>query len=282
MLRWRHPGSIARLPVRLPPVQISGSNALVTGATGGIGHAIARELHSQGARLVLTGRRTDTLRDLATELDARELPADLSDADDVDRLAEQAGAIDILIANAALPASGRLETYTPEQIGRAVQVNLLAPIALAHALTPAMAERRRGHLVFISSLAGKAATAGAPLYNATKHGLRGFASSLRIDLRASGVGVSTVFPGFIREAGMYADANVTLPRGVGTRSPQDVARAVVRAIVENRGEIDVAPPALRLGTALAGLAPELAAAASRRMGAEEIALEYERAQREMR
>jgi short-subunit dehydrogenase len=263
-------------------VQISGSTALITGATGGIGHAIARELHARGAQLSLTGRRADVLEELATELDARALDADLSEQEDVKRLVEQLGPVDIVIANAALPASGRLETYTPEQIERAIQVNLLAPIALAHALTPAMIARGSGHLVFISSLAGKAATAGAPMYNSTKHALRGFASSLRIDLRSSGVGVSTIFPGFIRDAGMYADANVTLPRGVGTRSPQDVARAVVRAIVKDRGEIDVAPPGLRLGTALSGLAPELAAAAARRMGAEKVALAYEDAQREMR
>jgi short-subunit dehydrogenase len=263
-------------------VKISGSTAQLTGATGGLGQAIARELHSRGARLILTGRRADALDELARELDARTLIADLSQPSDVDRLHRESGDVDVLIANAALPASGRLETYTPAEIGRAVQVNLLAPIALAHAVMPTMVARGRGHLVFISSLSGKAATAGAPLYNATKHGLRGFASSLRIDLRSSGVGVSTVFPGFIRDAGMYADADVKLPRGVGTRSPEDVARAVVRVIVENRGELDVAPPALRIGTTLAGIAPELAAAAARRMGAQEIAFAYEEAQRRMR
>jgi short-subunit dehydrogenase len=263
-------------------VQISGSTALITGATGGIGHAIARELSARGARVTLTGRRAEMLHDLAAELGGRAIVADLSEPRDVERLAGEAGAIDIMIANAALPASGRLETYSAMQIARAVQVNLLAPISLAHALAPAMVERGRGHLVFISSLSGKAATAGAPLYSATKHGLRGFASSLRIDLRASGVGVSSVFPGFIRDAGMHADAKVALPRGVGTRSPEDVAQAVRRAIVENRGEIDVAPAPLRLGTAVAGIAPELAAAAARRMGAQEIALAFERAQRELR
>jgi short-subunit dehydrogenase len=263
-------------------MRISGSRALVTGASGGLGHAIARELSARGAELVLTGRRSEVLGELGEELQARALSADLSEAREVGRLVDEAGRVDILIANAALPASGRLETYTEREIERALQVNLLAPIALAHALAPAMVARGQGHLVFISSLAGKAATAGAPLYNASKHGLRGFASSLRIDLRASGVGVSTVFPGFIREAGMYADAGVKLPRGVGTRSPRDVARAVVRAIEDNRGEVDVAPRMMRIGTALAGVAPELAARAARHLGAEEVARAYEAAQREMR
>lgn len=263
-------------------MQISGSTALLTGATGGIGHAIAEEMSARGARLILTGRRVDVLEELAARLGARALAADLSRPEEVERLLAEAGEVDIVIANAALPASGRLETYTIKEIERALQTNLAAPITMARTLTPAMVARGEGHLVFVSSLAGLAATPGAPLYSATKHGLRGFASSLRIDLRSSGVGVSTVFPGFIRDAGMHADAQVELPRGVGTRSPQDVARAVARAIVDNRGEIVVAPPAMRIGTALAGIAPELASTASRHMGSEEIARAYEQAQRDMR
>src|SRR5437016_5760449 len=108
---------------------------------------------------------------------------------------------------------------------------------LAHALAPQMVARGSGHVLFMSSLAGKAATPGTALYNATKYGLRGFASALRADLRASGVGVSTVFPGFIRDAGMFAEAGVKLPPGVGTRSPEHVAQAVLAAIERNRGEV---------------------------------------------
>ena len=134
----------------------------------------------------------------------------------------------------------------------------------------------------MSSLAGKAATPGASIYNASKHGLRGFSASLRADLRTSGIGVSAIFPGFIRDAGFYADAGVELPRGVGTRSPQDVAGAVVRAIERNRAEIDVAPLALRAGTLLAGIAPELAASVARRLGSHDIALAFESAQRDKR
>jgi NADP-dependent 3-hydroxy acid dehydrogenase YdfG len=114
-------------------MQISGSTVLLTGATGGIGHAIARELHARGAELILTGRRTEILEPLAAELGARALAIDLSDSSEVERLAVEAGEIDILVANAALPASGRLETYTQEQIDRALDVNLRAPILLAHA-----------------------------------------------------------------------------------------------------------------------------------------------------
>jgi short-subunit dehydrogenase len=263
-------------------VKINGSTVLLTGATGGIGHAIARALSARGARLALTGRRTDVLEPLAAELKARSFACDLSDAADVDRLLAQVGDVDILLANAALPASGRLESFSVVEIDRALDVNLRAPIVLTHALSPAMIARGRGHLVFISSLAGKASSPGAALYSASKFGLRGFASALRADLRGSGVGVSTIFPGFIRDAGMYADVDVALPAGVGTRSPQDVARAVIRAIEHNRGEIDVAPLSLRAGSLLAGIAPELAASAARRLGSDDISAKMAAAQQEKR
>jgi short-subunit dehydrogenase len=244
---------------------------LLTGASGGIGHAIARALAARGAQLVLTGRRADVLEPLAVEVGGRALAVDLADRDAVGRLAADAGEVEILVANAALPASGTLDDYTEQQVDRALDVNLRAPIQLARLLSEGMVARGHGHLVFISSLSGKAAAGGGALYSATKFGLRGFALSLREDLRASGVGVSTIFPGFIRDAGMFARADVKLPPGVGTRSPEDVAAAVVRAIERNKAELDVAPFGLRVGSMISGIAPELAANSSRRMGGPRIA-----------
>jgi short-subunit dehydrogenase len=263
-------------------VKISGANVLLTGATGGIGHAIARALSARGGKLILSGRRTDVLEPLAAELNARALAIDLADPAEIERLVAESGEVDILVANAALPASGPLESFSVEEIDRALDVNLRAPIVLAHALVPQMVRRGGGHLLFMSSLSGKAATPGTSLYNASKYGLRGFAAALRGDLRTSGVGVSAVFPGFIRDAGMFADAGVKLPPGIGTRSPQDVANAVVRAIEHNRGEIDVAPLPLRASTVFAGLAPELAGSVARRLGSENITRELEAGQREKR
>jgi uncharacterized protein len=263
-------------------VQIAGSTVLLTGATGGIGHAIARALGARGATLILTGRRTEALEPLAAELGARALAADLSERAEVDRLARDAGDVDILVANAALPGSGRLESFSVQEIDRSLEVNLRAPIVLAHALLPAMLERGRGHLLFVSSLGGKAPTPGASIYNASKAGLRGFAAALRADLHGSGVGVSALFPGFIRDAGMFADAGVELPPGIGTRTPEDVARSALAAIEHNRGEVDVAPLSLRVGAMFAGLAPELATSLSRRLGSDAIARRMEAAQRDKR
>ena len=260
-------------------VQISGSSVLLTGASGGLGQAIARALGERDARLILSGRRSEVLEPLASELGARAVPADLAEATEVDRLLAEAGAVDILVANAGLPGSGVLQSFSVQEIERALAVNLRAPIVMAHALIPAMVERASGHLLFMSSLSGKAATPGAALYNATKFGLRGFAAALRAELRRSGVGVSTVMPGFIRDAGMFADSGVKLPPGIGTRSPDDVAAAVVKAIEHNRGELDVAPLPLRAGAMLANLAPELAGSVGRRLGAENISRKMESGQR---
>jgi short-subunit dehydrogenase len=244
---------------------------LLTGATGGIGAAIARAFAGRGATLVLSGRRADVLEPLAQEVGGHTVVCDLSRRDDVERLAEEAGDVDVLVANAALPASGALTELTQEQIDRMLEVNLRAPIALAHALAPAMIARGSGQMVFISSLAGKVASPSSSIYSATKFGLRGFALGVREDLRPHGVGVSVVLPGFIRDAGMFADANVELPAGVGTRTPEQVADAVIRAVERDRAEVEVAPAGLRLGARFASLAPELAANVQRKIGGGKVA-----------
>jgi uncharacterized protein len=254
-------------------------NVLVTGATGGIGHAIAQAFASQGAQLVVSGRRSDVLDALATELGARALPCDLSDRAEVARLAAEAGEIDVLVANAALPGTGRLNDLSQAQIDQILEVNLRAPIALARALVPGMIERRRGHLVFVSSLNGRVASPQSSIYAAAKFGLRGFAFGLRQDLRPHGVGVSVVTPGFIRDAGMFADAGVRLPPGVGTRTPEQVGAAVLRAVEGNRAEVDVAPISLRVGARMAGVAPELAATVQRLLGGDRIAADLASGQR---
>jgi short-subunit dehydrogenase len=263
-------------------MNVGGRTVLLTGATGGIGHAIARRLASAGARVVLSGRRGDVLEGLAREIGAEVAVADLSDPDAVRALAAAHADVDILIANAGVPASGRLSTYDDEQIERALLVNLHAPIILTHALSPRMVKRGSGHIVFMSSLAGKTATAGSSLYNATKFGLRGFAGAMRAELHGTGVGVSTIFPGFIRDAGMFADAGVTLPKGVGTKTPEQVAAATLRAIERNRGEVDVAPVGLKVGTLLGGVAPETAARVTRKSGGEGIAMQFETGQLDKR
>jgi short-subunit dehydrogenase len=251
-------------------MELRGSSVLLTGATGGIGHAIARQLHAAGASLLLTGRRIDVLEPLAAEIGARATAVDLLQRDEVDRLLEEAGAVDILVGNAALPASGDALDFSVDQIDRALEVNLRAPMILSRVLGERMAERGRGHIVLISSLAGKSSQPASSIYSATKFGLRGFGQGLRGDLGPRGVGVSVVFPGFIRDAGMFHESGAQLPKGVGTSTPEEVAAAVVRAIQQDKGEIDVAPIGMRAGTAFASIAPAISAKVAKRMGGDKI------------
>jgi uncharacterized protein len=265
-------------------VQLAGARALVTGATGGIGGAIARALHARGATVVLTGRRVELLEELRAGLGERveTIPADLSEQAGPQRLAEAAGAVDILVANAALPASGRIEEFDPDEIDRSIDVNLRAPVQLTRALLPGMLERGRGHVVLVSSLSGKVASPRSALYSATKFGLRGFAAGLREDVEPLGIGVTVVFPGFVSDAGFFAESGVKLPRWVGTNTPEQVAGAVVRGIERGRAELDVAPLSLRAGTWISQLVPVTAARVQRRLGSERIADELAEAQRDQR
>ena len=154
---------------------------------------------------------------------------------------------------------------------------------LARLLAEPMAARRSGHLVFVSSLQGKAASAvlrrSTPPRSSACAASR---SSLRLDLADHGVGVSCVFPGFVRDAGMFADSGARAAAGRRHESrPRQVAAAIVRAIERNRAEVDAAPLALRAGARIAGVAPVLAATVNKRFGAS-IARAMEQGQREQR
>ena len=149
--------------------------------------------------------------------------ADLAKPGAAEKLVKDAGDVDGLVANAALPATGKLESFSSEEVQRALRVNFESPILMARALAPKLVKQGEGHLVFIASLSGKVGSPRSSLYNSTKFGLRGFAFGLREDLYPHGVGVSIVSPGFVREAGMFHDAGSKPPPGVGTTTPKKVA-----------------------------------------------------------
>ena len=242
-------------------------SVLVTGASGGIGSAAARAFAARGARVIVTGRRVEQLEALAAEIGGRAIAVDLADADGPFRLVAAAGVVDVLVANAGVSQAGDLTSLSPAEVDRVLAVNLRAPVMLARLLAEPMTARGSGHIVFVSSLQGKSPSPLSAVYTGTKYGLRGFSLSLRLDLSDRGVGVSCVFPGFVSGAGMFADSGAPLPPGVRTVEPEAVADAIVRAIERNRAEVDAAPVALRAGARLAGIAPVLAGAVSKRAGA---------------
>ncbi len=224
-------------------MELGGKTVLLTGATGGLGRAIARALAERGTALVLSGRSSEALEELSAELagEHRVVPVDLAEEDGAERLAAEAGEVDGLVANAGMPGTGSVDGFSAEEVRRAIRVNLEAPIVLAGALAGSMTGRGDGQMVFVCSLAGKAASPRSSVYNATKFGLRGFALGLRTDLARSGVGVSIVSPGFVRDAGMFAKSGARSTAGLGTTTPERVASAVVRALERNPVEVAVAP-----------------------------------------
>lgn len=241
-------------------MELDGKTAILTGATGGLGRTIAKALAARGATLVLSSRRAEELEQLAGSLPGvghTTVVCDLAEEGAALALLAQAGDVDVLVANAALPGSGRLDSFSQDEIGRALRVNLESPVRMTRELLPGWQERGSGHFVFISSMSGFVALPRSSIYAATKFGLRGFALNLREDLRGSGVGVSVISPGAIREAGMFAESGAAPPPGMGTGTPEQVASAVVRAIERDKSEIPVAPLHQRVLARFAMLAPEI-------------------------
>jgi uncharacterized protein len=249
-------------------VDIPGRRILVTGASGGLGFAIARELARRNADLVLSGRNREALESLAVETGGEVLVADLCDRADVDRVTQQVEGFDALVLNAGSGGDPPLAQVDPADVDASIDTNLRAPMLMSIAFAQHhLTAGRPGAIVTIGSLSGLGPTPNTRLYNATKFGLRGFSLAIRQDLDDTGVTVTHVAPGFIRDAGMFAASGMELPPGVRTKTPRDVALAVVKAIESGPAEIFVSPAELRLGATFAGVAPGLSAAILKRSGA---------------
>jgi uncharacterized protein len=251
-------------------LELAGARVLVTGVSGGLGAAIARACAERDAHVVVSGRREQALRALADDIGAEVFCADLADGDAAARLADAVGDIDVLVSNAALPAGGTVNTFSVDDVDWAIDVNVRAPMVLSRLLSPRMVARRRGHVVFVSSLAAAFPTPGLTIYNATKAVLASYGLSLRGELAPRGVGVSVVYPGPISGAGMWAETGLAAPMGLRPRSPGQVGAAVVRAVERNQAEISVAPVALRLGAVLSRAAPATFAKLAPRLGANRV------------
>lgn len=257
---------------------LQGGVALVTGASGGLGTHIARSLAREGMNVAVSGRREDALTRVAGELSAFgvksvAVPADLSDLAQVDPLIDGVesalGPVDILINNAGVESVGAFTVYTREELTSMVNVNLTAPLLLTHRLTPGMLERGRGHVVFISSVAGKIGPAFNEPYAATKAGLVALTQSLRAEYLEAPVGFSVVCPGFIAGDGMYermVQSGHRSNRMLGETTTEKVTEAVLRAIRDDRAEIVESGAPIRPMLALAQLAPGLVERVAPRLG----------------
>lgn len=219
---------------------LTGKVALVTGATGGIGEAIAKALHTQGATVALTGRREAELARVAEALGGQRVivaPADLADPAApgalVEKIEAEAGSLDILVNNAGFTRDMLALRMGDADWNAVLEVDLTAPFRLARAVLRGMMKKRWGRVVSIASIVGVTGNAGQANYAAAKAGLIGMSKSLAQEVATRGVTVNVVAPGFVKTAmtdSLPEAARTTLLSRIPTQrmgSPEDVAAAVV-------------------------------------------------------
>lgn len=243
---------------------LNGKKVLLTGGSRGIGPIIAESLAKRGANIILTARSDSALREVVTRLNKSgfnvlALPADLKDSSQREQLVidvmKNFGTIDILINNAGLETEGAYTELSWSVIRENIEVNLIAPMALTRLILPVMLNKKTGHIINISSIAAKSGAPYAAVYSGTKAGLAEWSRALRLELSGTGVHFSTIFPGYVREAGMFARFGVKSPWIIGSCSPYQVAKAVINAIEKERVEIIVNSRPLRYSFMLNELSP---------------------------
>ncbi|MBU1665904.1 MAG: SDR family oxidoreductase [Gammaproteobacteria bacterium] len=245
-------------------MQLNGARILLTGASGGLGQALAKTLAQEGASLLLVGRDQKKLAALAVDLAGggraiTTLAVDLNQPADVARLVEEAARFraDVLINNAGINAFGLFEQQDWTRVADVLETNLAAPMRLTHALLPQLQSRERAAIVNIGSTFGSLPFPGFAAYSAAKAGMKGFSQALRRELADSRVEVIYVAPRAI-DTPLNTPAVVALNEKLGSQSdsPQVAARQIVAALAAGRGETYLGFPE-RLFAWLNGCAPTL-------------------------
>lgn len=247
------------LEVWIPPfftmTQLNATTVLITGAAGGFGQALTRQLLEKGAQLILTDHPSAKLSSQLKTLQAESgtgtvmacLDIDLATADGCEALytaIQQLDVVpDVLINNAGIALVGNMVDLPTDRWETMVQVNLLTPMRLSSRFAPDMIARGQGHIVNISSLAGWIGIPGLTAYAASKYGLRGFSEGLRHELAPHNVGVTTVYPFFSRTPllssprfGKFSKSDRTLPPAL-TTDPNQIMATTIRAIERNQNEV---------------------------------------------
>jgi len=227
----------------------------ITGASSGIGEALARAFHEAGAKLILSARREEELRRVQAacggEPNTRVMPFDVTETKSLQEKTPEAlamfGGVDILVLNAGITQRSRTRETDESVYRRLMEVNFFGPEALARAVLPSMLAQKSGHMVVISSVAGKIGVPMRSGYSATKFALHGFFEALRAEEERNGVHVTMVCPGYIR-----TDISLSALRGDGRRHAkmdseiargmpvEECARQVLRGVARKKKEIVVA------------------------------------------
>ncbi len=249
-------------------MDLDGARVLVTGGSKGIGAALARAYAAAGATVVVAARASAELDAVAAEVGGIAVVADLADAEVVDGLVAEVeaahGPIDVLVNNAGVETTDMAAVIDPSDVRNATRLNLEAPMVLTRHALPGMLARGRGHVVFLSSIAGTAGFPTMSTYCATKAGVSNYARTLALELRGSPVGTTTVAPGPVATR-MWDAVEATSPSGqrvldrmnavrmLPVADPERLARRVVRAT--QRGRRHVRTPRRLMGNFLLAEAP---------------------------
>jgi short-subunit dehydrogenase len=246
--------------------KLKGMVVLLTGGSRGIGPIIAEALAERGANIALAARSESGLQDVAERLselgtEVVVMPVDLRESAQRERLVidvqRKFGKIDVLVNNAGLETEGVYVELPWTSIRETVEVNLIAPMDLTRLVLLKMLERNAGHIVNIASIAAKSGAPYAATYSGTKAGMAEWTRALRLELGDTGVHFSTIFPGYVREVGMFARFRMRSPWIVGSCAPSQVAKAVVDAIEKERVEAIVNSRPLRYSFMLNELSPKV-------------------------
>ena len=247
-------------------MELKGKVVLLTGGSRGIGPIMAEAFASRGAIIALAARSQKGLEDVARHLknsDAKVqiFPVDLRESLQRDKLIADViarlGTIDILVNNAGLETEGTFSELPWQSIRENIEVNLIAPIALTYLVLPEMLKKKAGYIVNMASIAAKCGAPCASIYSGTKAGLSGWTRALRLELAGTGIKFSTIFPGYVREVGMFAKFGVNSPWIIGSCSPDQVARAVIRTVEKEKLETIVNSRPLRFIFTLNEISPRL-------------------------
>jgi short-subunit dehydrogenase len=240
--------------------------ALVTGASGAIGRSIVHALCHEGAHVALLARNVDGLARLQQELAQYATRTAVISADVTlpqerraafEQVEAELGPIDILVNNAAIESAGPFPQLDEATIDYTVALNVTAALQLTRLVIDGMLARRYGHVVNMSSLAGKKGAAYDAVYSATKAALVEFTSGMSAELAGTGVNVSVICPGYVSGEGMFARLNVAPPLVMGTVTAEKVAQATVRAILHNQLEVIVNAGPVRPLLALNAFSPRM-------------------------
>jgi short-subunit dehydrogenase len=246
--------------------KIKGKNVLLTGGSRGIGPILAESLARRGANIALAARSNVIMQDVALQLKKHGvnvliIPIDLRDSSQHEQLVtavlKEFGTIDVLINNAGVETEGQYSELPWTSIQENIEVNLIAPMALTRFILPHMINNKSGHIVNIASIAAKSGAPYAAVYSGTKAGLAEWSRALRLESAGTGVCFSTIFPGYVREVGMFSKFGMKPPWIIGSCSPNQVAKAVIDAIEKGRLENIVNSRPLRYAFMINDLFPRV-------------------------